>query len=56
MKNKKRNITRDFTLILKIIRENYKRDTHEGDFPGGAVDKTPRSQCSGSGFDPWSGN
>ena len=27
-----------------------------GDFLGGPVAKTPRSQCRGSGFDPWSGN
>ena len=26
------------------------------DFPGGPVVKTPRSQCEGPGFDPWSGN
>ena len=26
------------------------------DFPGGAVVKTPRSQCRGPGFDPWSMN
>ena len=26
------------------------------DFPGGPVAKTPRSQCRGPGFDPWSGN
>ena len=26
------------------------------DFPGGAVDKTPCSQCRGPGFNPWSGN
>ena len=26
------------------------------DFPGGAADKTPCSQCGGPGFDPWSGN
>ena len=28
----------------------------KGDFPGGPVAKTPRSQCRGPGFDPWSGN
>ena len=27
-----------------------------GDFPGGTVVKTLRSQCRGPGFDPWSGN
>ena len=25
-------------------------------FPGGPVAKILRSQCRGSGFDPWSGN
>ena len=29
--------------------------TSEG-LPWGSVAKTPCSQCSGSGFDPWSGN
>ena len=29
---------------------------NNGDFPGGAVGRTPHSQCRGSGFDPWSGN
>ena len=27
-----------------------------GDFPGGTVVKTLRSQCRRLGFDPWSGN
>ena len=27
-----------------------------GDFPGGAVGKTPGSQHRRPGFDPWSGN
>ena len=27
-----------------------------GDFPGGPLGKTPRSQCRGPNFDPWSGN
>ena len=26
------------------------------DFPGGPAVKTPRSQCRGPGFNPWSGN
>ena len=26
------------------------------DFPGDPVDKMPRSQWRGPGFDPWSGN
>ena len=29
---------------------------HLGDFPGGAVGKTPCSQCRGPGLNPWSGN
>ena len=30
--------------------------TTSGDFPGGPVVKTLRSQCRGPGFHPWSGN
>ena len=30
--------------------------TRFGDFHGSSVVKTPRSQCRGHGFDPWSGN
>ena len=29
---------------------------HPGDFPGSPVVKTPRCQCRGHGFNPWSGN
>ena len=29
---------------------------HVGDFSGGPVAKTPRSQSRGSEFDPWLGN
>ena len=41
--------------------ENIKWCSHFGklfsrDFPGGAVVKTPCSQCRGPGFNPWSGN
>ena len=36
-----------FTSILK---KAYR------DFPGGTMVKTPRSQCRGPRFDPWSGN
>ena len=32
------------------------KSQEERDFPGGAVDKTPHSQCRGPGFNPWSGN
>ena len=35
-----------------FILENW----NSRDFPGGPVAKTPRSQCRGPGFDPWSGN
>ena len=31
-------------------------EKREGDFAGGPVTKTPRSQCRGPEFDPWSGN
>ena len=34
----------------------YIKITQNGDFPGGAVDKTPHSQCRGPGFDPSSWN
>ena len=33
-----------------------KGEKKKGDFPGGPVGKTPCSQCSGPGFDLWSGN
>ena len=36
---------------MAIIKKIYKWD-----FPGGPVATTPRSQCRGPGFDPWSGN
>ena len=32
------------------------RDGWNRDFPGGGVDKTPRSQCKGPRFDPLSEN
>ena len=32
------------------------KETESWDFPGGPVGKTPRSQCRGPRFDPWSGN
>ena len=40
-----------FTEEVKVI---LKRKA-EWDFPGGPVVKTLRFQCSGCGFDPWSG-
>ena len=39
---------------LCMITQHMKKDPQ--DFPGGPVGKTPRSQCRGPGFDPWSGN
>ena len=45
-RNSNRNVMRYlFKTILPIQ-----------DFPGGPVVKTPRSQCRGPGFNPWSGN
>ena len=41
------------SLELSIL---YILKTPVRDFPGGPVAKTPRSQCRGPGFDPWSGN
>ena len=54
-----------FLIILKEgpkqFKKSYKRKLSWSkgltrDFPGDAVDTTPRSQCRGPGFDPWSGN
>ena len=42
-----------FITVLFIFVNNWKQS---GDLPGGTVVKTPRSQCRGPGFDPWSGN
>ena len=35
---------------------NKSQKGNSRDFSGGPVAKTPRSQCSGPGFNPWSGN
>ena len=43
-----------FTKYL-LKEEKGKLWRKEGDFPGGPVVKTPRFQCRGHGFDPWSG-
>ena len=32
------------------------KESRVKNFPGGPVVKTPRFQCRGRGFDPWSGN
>ena len=37
--------------LMKPIKKTEYRD-----FPGGTGVMTPRSQCRGPGFDPWSGN
>ena len=37
-------------------RADHINSAHGRDFPGGAVVKTPGSQCRGHGFDPWSGS
>ena len=43
--------------IFATSRKELKQEwINVGDFPGGAVVKTPQSQCRGPGFDPWSGN
>ena len=39
-----------------ILQEMQFKNTIDGDFSGGPVGKTPHSQCTGPGFDPWSGN
>ena len=38
----------------KLVNVTWKKQIR--DVPGGPVVKTPRSQCRGPGFDPWSGN
>ena len=38
----------------KLVNVMWKKQIR--DIPGGPVVKTPRSQCRGPGFDPWSGN
>ena len=53
-------------VFLYASKEQFKEDSKEtfpfkisskrGDFPGGPVVKTPRSQCRGPGFNPCSGN
>ena len=60
-KEVKKNPQRQITITIKAaISRNQGVSTVEikmaRDFPGGAVGKTPCSQCRGPGFDPWSGN
>ena len=40
-----------------ILQSNYTSiKSNLRDFCGGSVAKTPKCQCMGPGFDPWSGN
>ena len=41
---------------LRDIKGRQERKAFLRDFPGGPVDKTPRSQCRRPGFNPWSRN
>ena len=41
---------------MKIRSHSSKLKTFQGDFPGSPVVKTLYFQCTGRGFDPWSGN
>ena len=49
------NISCQVYTNFKKEEKNYLKK-RRGKFPGGAVDKTLRSQCRGPEFDPWSGN
>ena len=40
-----------FLLLQKVLLKEVNRD-----YPGSPGDETLHSQCSGPGFDPWSGN
>ena len=44
-------------ISIETEKQREKRVEKNGteDFPCGPVVKTPRSQCRGHGFDPWSG-
>ena len=44
------------SLILDLLSLRYVLNINQRDFPGGAVVKTPHSQCRGPRFNPWSGN
>ena len=46
------NLTKIFGNALKSATSNYSL----GDFPGGPVGETLRSQCEGPGFHSWSEN
>ena len=45
---------RDQAKKQRAVRDGLK--IYTGNFPGGPVAKTPKSQCKGTSFDPWSGN
>ena len=58
MKNEKKLImplqtTWSYSFALPTVLFNKEKDR---DFPGGPVVETPRSQCRGARFSPWSGN
>ena len=42
--------------LQKVKYHSLTEHTRTRDFPGGPVAKTPRSQCRGPRFNPWSGN
>ena len=41
---------------VRTLKKLCLKEQRERDFPGGPVAKTPRSQCTRPGYDPWSGN
>ena len=43
-------------LLIKILKFHIKKINKRRDLSDSPVVKTPRSQCRGPGFDPWSGN
>ena len=54
--SKLNNAEEQISDLKDRIMEITQSEQETGDFPGGAVDKTPRSRCRGPGFNPWSGN
>ena len=49
-------VIRLLTCFESIGRLYWFKNKYNGDFPGNPVVKTPRFQCKGCGFDPWSGS
>ena len=43
-------------FLCHLGKKHIKKKMGVGDFPGGPVAKTPRSQCRGPRYNPWSGN